>query len=272
MGKGNQSPGKRPGIAALAWSLAKDLVLRPARAAETLKASPDALPASLAIYLVYLGLNVAYYSWKPVDFPKLTEGPLPLGLSTLPQGPVFWAKVQAWNPMQVAILVYFLAWFTSAVRGGRLALRIALVSLVWIVPVLAILLWAGKALPSWAVLFAWALVVIPTIPGTRARARESWRPLACFSLAISTVNLALCPFFAAAVAARSETFYLVLELAMLAWTLGLGCFVVGRLEQLPAARAFAALFFAMLAQFAAVISLFVSGLVSKDVLKALMSV
>lgn len=257
---------------ALGWKLARWIVFKPGRAAEALNSWPDAIPAALTIYLAYLAMSVAFYSWKPVDFPAVADGPLALGRTATQQGPVFWARVQAWNPLLTAFLVYFLAWFTSALKGGRLAVRIFAASLVWVLPVFAILLWSGKALGTWAVIATWAVVLAPTIPSVRARALESWRPLTAFALSIVTINLCLCPLFAVAVATRSQTLYTALELLMLGWTLGVGCYLLSSLEGLPTARAFVGLFFAMIAQIAAVISLFISGIVSKEILKALMSV
>ncbi|MBI4346775.1 MAG: hypothetical protein HY553_07955 [Elusimicrobia bacterium] len=259
-------------LPALGWRLARSIVFTPTRAAETLRSSPDAVPAALVIYFAYLAVSVAFYSWKPVDFPVVTEDRLGLQLSNMPTGPVFWAKVQAWNPFLTAILAFFLAWFAQALKGGRLAARVFKSALVWILPMLAILLWSGKAVPNWAVVAVWAVVLVPMIRGTRARPPETWRPLIAFVLSIVTVNLTLCPLFVVAVATRNQGLYTVLELGMLAWMLGLGCFLIGRLEELPAARAFVGLFFAMLAQITVAISLFIAGIVSKDILKALMSV
>ncbi|MBI5200072.1 MAG: hypothetical protein HY925_00670 [Elusimicrobia bacterium] len=261
-----------PGPAALGWKLARWVVFSPAKAAEALQTWPDAVPAALTIYFAYLAMSVVFYSWKPVDFPAVSDAPLPFAKTPMPQSPVFWARVQAWNPLLTGILVWFLGWFTSVLKGGKLAGRIFLAALVWVFPVFAILLWSGKALPSWAVIAVWGVVLIPTAVMARGRGAESWRTLAAFGLSIMAINVAMCPLFSIAVATRAESLYTGLELVMLLWTLAAGSAIVSRLEELPTARAFVAIFFAMIAQIAAVISLFIAGVVSKEILKALMSV
>lgn len=260
----------QPSVASGAFRLAKELVASPGRAAERLKSDPDALPAALAIYLAYLVVSVAYYSWKPADFPAIADAPM--ARTPLPQSPVFWARVQAWNPVLTGIWLFFLGWFVAQLKTGRLVLKIFVTALVWVVPSVVIVLWAGGQAPKLALLAAWAIVIAPMLPGLRAKPVEEWRPLAGLTLSIITVNLVLCPLFVFAVAARSQLMYQGLELVMLFWTLGLGAVVLGRLEGMPTPRAFAAIFFSMVAQMAAVFSLHIGGVVSKDILKALMSV
>ena len=254
------------------WILARDLIINPSRAGERIAKEPDILSASLAIYLIYLCVSVVFYSWKPADFPAASDAPLSLARATLPQGPVFWAKVQAWSPVLTAIWLYFLAWFVERLKTGRLAFRLFISALVWVAPTVALVLWASGQIHKAGLLAVWALAIAPTVPLARAKAPASWRPLAALLLSIVAVNLALCPLFAAAVVLRADRAYEALELAMLFWTLGLGTYVLGRLEELPAARAFAALLFSMIAQMAAVFSLFAGGVVSKEILKALMSI
>lgn len=253
-----------------AFRLAKELLLSPRRAAERLKNDPDALPSALGIYLAYLVVSVAYYSWKPADFPIIQDAPY--RSTALSQSPVFWARVQAFNPVLAGIWLFFLGWFAAQLKSGRLAMRIFVTSLVWVVPSVVIVLWAGGQVPKLALLAAWALVLAPTVPAQRARSFEDWRPLACLVLALVAVNLVLCPLFVVAVAARHEQLYKGLELVMLFWTLGAGAAALSGIEGMPTARAFAAIFFSMVAQMAAVFSLHILGLVSKDILKALMSV
>ncbi len=265
-------PQAAPGPAAQGWKLARWVVFKPSRAAEALQNWTDRVPAALTIYLAYLAMSVVFYSWKPVDFPAVSDAPLPFANTPMPQGPIFWARVQAWNPLLTGMLVYFLAWFTSILKGGKLAGRIFMAAVIWVLPVVAILLWSGKTFPSWAVIVVWAVVLVPTAVYARRRDVDSWMALAGFGLSIMAVNIALCPLFVLAVATRSDSLYTGLELLMLGWTLAVGSSIVGQLEELPTARAFVAIFFAMIAQIAAVISLFVAGIVSKEILKALMSV
>lgn len=257
-------------IRSSAWRLAKALVTSPSKAADRLQLDADAVPSALVIYLVYLFVSVAYYSWKPADFPAIPD--TPLAHSPVSQSPVFWAKVQAWNPVLTGIWLVFLAWFAAQLKTGRLALRIFLTALVWVVPSVVIVLWAGGQVPKVALLFAWLAVLGPMVPALRARPPEAWRPLAGLTLSVVIVNLALCPFFVAAVAMRSQFGYQALEIAMLLWTLGLAAKLLAKIEGMPTPRAFAAIFFSMVAQMAAVFSLHIGGLVSKDILKALMSV
>lgn len=259
------------GLARQAWELGWTMIARPDRAAERLKTDPDVLSPSLALFLVHMAVGVAFYSWKPASF-AAGEDPLGLGAAPLPQSPVFWARVRAWDPVLTGILLYFLAWLAGRLKGGRLPLCILAGALVWVVPLLALVLWSGGQLPKWGLLATWLLALAFTIPAIRSRPPESWRPLAAFCLAVTALNLALCPLFIGAVALGQEGLYKGLELALLGWTLALGSYLVSRLEELPTARAFAALLFALIAQMIAVFSLRVGGLVSKDILKALMSV
>ncbi|MCX5788645.1 MAG: hypothetical protein NTX64_09120 [Elusimicrobia bacterium] len=239
------------------WRLGRDMIVAPRRA--------------LVIYLAYLAVSVAFYSWKPADFPSVSDAPLALR-SPLPQGPVFWAKVQAWSPALTAIWIYFLAWFVERLKTGRLAFWLFVSALVWVAPTVGLVLWASKQIPTLALGLVWLVALAPTVPLVRAKEPGSWAPLGALLLAIVAVNLALCPLFAVTVLIHSDKGYEGLEMVMLFWTLGLGTYLLSRIERLGAARAFAALFFSMIAQVAAVFSLHAGGLVSKEILKALMSI
>ena len=145
-------------------------------------------------------------------------------------------------------------------------------ALVWVAPTVALVLWASGQISKLVLLLVWLAALAPTVPSVRAKPAGSWAPLTALLLAIVAVNIALCPLFAGMVLVRSDKGYEALEMAMLFWTLGLGTYLLGRIEKMPAARAFAALFFSMVAQMAAVFSLHAGGLVSKEILKALMSI
>ncbi|MBI4423567.1 MAG: hypothetical protein HY554_07570 [Elusimicrobia bacterium] len=257
---------------ATAGRLARAMLLSPGRAAETLSTDRDAIGAALVLYLVYLAVSVAFYSWKPVEFPAPGGAPGLLGGEPLPQSPVFWAKVQAWNPLLTAIWLVFLAWFASFLQGGRLALRLLGGASLGVMPIVPILLYTGNQAPRWSVLASWVVVFGVMAPGLRRRRGDSWRRLAGLVLSIVIVNVALSPAFALAVLAGSEAAYQGLEIVMLFWTLGLGAYLLGRMESIATARAFAALFFSMLCQLLLVASLHLAGIVPKDILKALMSV
>lgn len=256
-----------------ALSFARDLAFRPSRALERLSAPGAALPESLRIYAVYLLASAAFSLLRPAGFPAEDAA---LAVSLEGRGASFWIGVQAWDTLLLAALALFLGWQCWLLRPDRPGFppprrRILASFLLGCLPALPLLLFVAQAIPRAALLAALLLWLAGLLPGLRRRDPAGWRPLASLALALSVPNLAALPALALATALRSQQLYAAAEAAVLLWTLALGSFLLGRLERLPTSRAFASLLLSLLWQLVLLASLYFLGAVSKDVLRAAMT-
>ncbi|MFA6028758.1 MAG: hypothetical protein WC969_02765 [Elusimicrobiota bacterium] len=255
--------------AASAWALARDLVFAPARALRALHEDPEALWSAARVYAAYLAFSTVFYALKPAGFPPLgPEQPF-----TPPEGGLlFWAQVQAWSPPLTALLCALTAFFLTLLAGRRLAPRLLAACASAAAPLALLLIYRNTGMPRWAL--GAGLLALAALIGRRLRATDPslWRPLAGWLLLVNALNLALMPLFAAAVLLRAALLYNGLEIALLFATLGWGTYGVARIARLPNARAFCALFLAMLSQIVLVFAFHYLGALPRTVLKALMSV
>lgn len=259
-----------------AWTLALETLFAPGRAAERLRGPGAGFAAALRVYLTYLLTAVAFYTFKPSDFPAAAQGIG--GWPALPPAaaatPLFWAKVMAWNPVLLLIWIAFLAGYCRFLKSFPfpLAAQLLGVTLYSLLPLAPILLYTSGRLERPAFLLLWAVIAIPLLYGIRGYGASRCKTLASTLMALNAVSLALFPPFCAAVILRSETAYGILEILSLFGSLILGSLLLSRVEGLSTPRAFAALFLSILSQMWLVVSMYLAGLLPKDILKAMMAV
>lgn len=250
----------------LGWQMASS----PRKAVDRVLKDRGALLGEAAVVLLlYMAVSAVFYRLKPEGFPTPPEGWTP---PEIPRGLWFWVRVQLWTPLLTAVLLATTAWFSQLLRGDKLPRRMLAAVLSGAIPVLLLVVYANHLIPSWAFGGAWLGLAALMAPGYRRIPRERWLPLAAVLMAVNALALAATPFFTAAVLLRSETLYHVLEFGLLFWTLGVATTTVGAVLDLPAARAFAAVFLGLLSQILFVFSMSTLGLLPNDVLKALMAV
>lgn len=257
-------------MAAETWELGRDMAFAPRRAvAGILKAKGSRNREAAGVLLVYMAVSALFYRWKPEGFPTPPEGWTP---PEVPRGLWFWVRVQLWTPLLTAVLLATTAWFSQLLRGEHLPRRMLAAVLSGAIPVLLLVVYANHLIPGWAFGGAWLGLAALMAPGYRRLTPGRWAPLASVMMAVNGLALAATPLFVVAVLAGAETFYHVLEFGLLFWTLGVATVAVGEVLDLPAARAFAAVFLGLLAQILFVFSMSTLGLLPNDVLKALMAV
>lgn len=257
-------------MAAETWKLGWDMAFAPRRAVDRVLKTPGSLLTPAAgVLLLYMAVSAVFYRLKPEGFPPPPEGWTP---PAVPRGIWFWVRVQLWTPLLTAVLLATTAWFSQLLRGERLPRRMLAAVLSGAIPVLLLVVYANHLIPGWAFGGAWAGLAALMAPGYRRLPPGRWLPLAAVLMSANALALAATPLFAAAVLARSDVLYHALEFGLLFWTLGVMTVTVGRVLDLPAARAFAAVFLGLLSQILFVFSMSTLGALPNDVLKALMAV
>lgn len=257
-------------MAAETLRLGWQTVRAPRRAVErVLKADGALFGPALGVLLLYMAVSVVFYRLKPEGFPTPPEGWTP---PAAPRGLLFWARVQMWTPLLAAVLILTTAWFSQLLKGDRLPRRMLAAVLSGAVPVLLLVVYANHLIGGWAFGAAWAGLAALMVPGYRRFPKARWAPFAALLLAGNALAVAMTPLFTLAVLAGSETFYHLLEFGLLFWTLGVLTVFVSAAVEIPAARAFAAVFLGMLSQILFVFSMSTLGVLPNDVLKALMAV
>lgn len=257
-------------MASESWHLGKDMAFAPKRAVDRiLKAKGSQLAQAAVVLFLYMAVSAVFYRLKPEGFPTPPEGWTP---PDVPRGLGFWVRVQLWTPLLTAVLLATTAWFSQLLRGEHLPRRMLAAVLSGAIPVLLLVVYANHLIPGWAFGGAWLLLAALMAPGYRRIGRERWAPLAATIMSVNALALAATPLFTLAVLARSENLYHGLEFGLLFWTLGVATAAVGKVLDLPAPRAFAAVFLGLLSQILFVFSMSTLGVLPNDVLKALMAV
>lgn len=250
----------------LAWQTASS----PRKAVERiLKTRGSLLAEAAGVLLLYMAVSAVFYRLKPEGFPTPPEGWTP---PDAPRGLWFWVRVQLWTPLLTGVLLATTAWFAQLLRGDRLPRRMLAAVLSGAIPVLLLVVYANHLIGAWAFAGAWLGLIALMLPGYRRMPPGRWPALAAVLMSVNALALACTPFFSVAVLVRSETLYHILEFVLLFWTLGVATVTVGAVLELPAARAFAAVFLGLLSQILFVFSMSTLGLLPNDVLKALMAV
>jgi len=246
-----------------------DFIRRPSRAMDFVERDPRAaLGAAAGVYALYLVTAALFYTLKPDGFPPPVPG-APAEIAE--RGLWFWAGVQLWSPVLLAVWIAASGWFGRLLGGGRLALRLPAAVFTAAIPLLLFVVYNNSAMPRWGFGLSWLALGALMIPGFRRVSREDWLRLSASLAGLHACAIVLLLPFSLAVAARSPLAYNTVEMAMLLWVLALASYAVRRVLGVPTARAFAAVFLSLLAQILFVFSMHSLGLLPKEVLKALMA-
>jgi hypothetical protein len=225
-----------------------------------------ALRESLWLYILSAATNAFLFAVKPAGFPSPEMGGgLPPGA-----GPAFFLQLGLWQAALTLVLTAMTGWFGWLLDGGAIGLKLVLAVLCGSLPVLLLLLYT-RGLPAPLFALAWVLMAAAMTPGLRRRQVQVWKSLLSLMLAANVAAAALLPLLLAAIVLRLADAYYVLEFGLAFWTLGLCTYGASRLLGLKAARAFAAIFLAVIMQVVFVYSMNALGLLSKDSLRALMT-
>ncbi|HVE13859.1 MAG TPA: hypothetical protein VNI01_10730 [Elusimicrobiota bacterium] len=250
-------------------SLLLDVLARPSRAVERLRQPDHALRPAVRIFVLYLVVNTAFQTLKPADFPSPGPDSLEFGV----QGDwLFWVKVQLYNIPLTAAWIALAAWFCRLLGEGRLPRRVAAAGAALALPLGLILLEHQGLLPRGVAVAVWLAIPIALLPSLRSVSRDRWLELIAFFLCLDAIALAATPILACATLLRAETLYHAVEMGSLLWLLAVASFGLARLAQIRTARAFLAIFLSALGQILALYGMHRLGLVSKEILKGLMSV
>ena len=179
-------------------------------------------------------------------------------------------SVQVWQIPLAGLGVLLTGWFAKRLSGEKLP-RLLLGSIgCALIPLLLLVVYVNTRMPRPLFGLLWLGLCSLLWPGLRSVDRAAWKPLAAWMLGINAVPLALTPLAVLLVLLRAAPLYQALEYGMAFWMLGLATYGVSRLFRLPAARAFCAVFLAMICEILCLFGLYFLGLVGKPVLSVLL--
>lgn len=227
----------------------------PSAAAEACR-QKGAFMATMRIYLLFTVLYLLFFWLKPAGFPDA-----PAAAPASP-GLLFWLKVMLWQPPLEAAWIVFLIGMIRWFRGTFFPLRLV-AAVLWTAAPLALAAFGAAGGLLWLIPFYFLL---------RGASRSEWLPLAGFMLGLNAIALVLLPPLIAAVLSRIPSVFTTVQAAGGLWMLAAAALGTRRLCGEKLARAFMSVLFSMFLQIALALSLHRMGLISKDILKALLYV
>ncbi len=246
-----------------ALRLAYLCALKPDLAAVEVK-KPEAFRAALTLWALWVAASMLFTLLKPAGFPEPAMAALPS------RPPLFWLRVLFWQPVLAAVLVGFVGIALRWLGTGRLAFKLV-TGVAWsAAPLLISFAYVGKALPlaaASALLAAW---LAPTLWYGRLIEGAHWRLIAAVVLGLNGVSLLSLGVELLIIPTGSLAAYKTLMVIVLLWVLGAAARLFKRTEAAGAARALAAVFFALLAQNIFVGAAFLLKWLPLEVLKVLM--
>jgi hypothetical protein len=243
------------------WTLSKAFLSSPARAAEASR-DEDNLAPCLWIYAACTLATMLFFTLKPFDFPDQS--------AAYPRE--FWFKAMLWQPPLEAAWMAFLLGLAVWFRQGSLPLRLAL-GVAWAAAPLGLSVYsvagADAHIAKWALgLEAAALCLL--VPLWRRLARAEVLPVVIFMLGVNVIGIVMLAPMVLAALLRSSNFFMATQVVGGFWILGWGTLGLRELTGLRLPRAFMAVLLSMFFQIQIAVTLYMSGLMSKGVLKALM--
>ncbi|MBI4375920.1 MAG: hypothetical protein HY549_05660 [Elusimicrobia bacterium] len=244
--------------------LCRDFLSSPREAAERCR-RPESFRASLMIYAAFVVCYALFFWLKPWDFPEV-NAPWPqqeLGL-------LFWLKVLLWQPALegawIALLLGLISWFGA----GSMAFRL-LTAVAWAAgPIMLMAYHHSGALSRPAFAAGSVLAFGAFIPLWRKVETRDWISVTAFMLGLNVIGLAGLIPMALAIWLRHELLFKIAQFVSAFWMLGAGAAGLKALSGLRLPRVFMAIMLSVVFQVTLAFSLYLVGLVPKDVLKALL--
>lgn len=248
-----------------------ELLTAPSKALERIQKPDAALYESILLFIAFFLISVAFYTWKPEDFPQLSPDSPLAPFVTQRHGVLFWTQVQLWQPVLVALMAVSLAAFAGLFRSsfGSLPMKMLLAFFATAVPIVSLLYF--KVLPNWIYVCLWIAIFALFAPLLRRRSAAEWKKLFVFSIVIDIPAVVLIPAVGISVVLQWEWAYNGLHYLAFLWQIVLGTYLLKRLENISTPRSLMTFIFSACWQICLVSTLFLIDLLSKDVLKALMS-
>lgn len=251
-----------------AYRFGKAFLFAPSTAADAC-AHPDALRAGLTVYAVLAVLQLLTSWFNPLSFLDPNAPVLP------PHGLTFWLRVALWEPVLMAMSVFFTVLVTDWMSSGWLPMKTAAATLWTAIPVAMTLAYADAHATLSRKVFVALLAVwaAPAVLLSRRIPEERWRKIGAFILGMSSIQIVcLVVEYATVVPMKSiKGFYAVSGLTLL-WVLvavGVG---FRRLCATSTARAVLAFLFALLVSSVVPSLAYLLDLMPKEVLKVILYV
>lgn len=247
----------------------KSFLFAPSAAADAC-ARPDAWIDGLKIYALLAVAELAASWFDPLAFLDPTAPIAPA------HGAAFWAVVAFWEPVLMALSVFFTVLVLEWMSEGWLPLKTAAATLWTAVPVAMTLAYADPKQTLGRKFFVALLAVwaAPAVVLSRRVSPERWRRVGAFLLGMSAIQLVgIAAEFVVVVPARSMAAFYAYSFVMLAWVAA--CFAIGMRRMgvtSSAARAVLAFVFSLLVTSVVPSLAYLLGLMPKEVLKVVLYV
>jgi hypothetical protein len=234
----------------------------PSRAAEGSQ-DGDNLAPCLWIYIVFILGTMLFFMIKPFDFPDQSAA----------YPPTFWLKVTLWQPILEAAWMAFLLGLVLWFKQGSLPMKLTS-SVAWaaapFVLIAASSAVGAEAAGKWVLGLGAAAWIGLFAPLWRRLTRAEALPVVIFMLGINVIGVVMLAPMILAALLRSSNFFMATQVLGGFWILGWSTLGLRKLTGLRLPRAFMAVLLSMFFQIAVAITLHKLGLVSKDILKALL--
>lgn len=242
---------------------------RPSQAADAC-ARPDAWKDGLKVYALLAVAELVSSWFNPLAFLDPTAPVTPA------HGAAFWAVVAAWEPLLMALSVFFTVLVLEWMAEGWLPLKLAAATLWTALPVAMTLAYADPKQTLSRKFFVGLLAVwaAPAVVLSRRVAAERWRRVGTFLLGMSAIQLVgIAAEFLVVVPFRSLPAFYAYSAVMLLWIAA--CFGIGMRRMgvtTSVARAVLAFVFALLVSSVVPSLAYLLGLMPKEVLKVVLYV
>ena len=243
--------------------LSRMYLTSPSKGARSIEADPS-WEANLGLYGAFIILSLIFYWLKPWDFPAPAEA------ASTPHGLWFWSKVMLWQPPLEAAWIFFLLGLAAFFKEGSFPKRL-LAALVWSGGLFAVMVtYVQSAAFSRAVFAAVELLLFLPFAALWGRRDGRWRAVCAFMVGANVIGAVLILPMALTVWARSQTAFEMVQALGGLWMMTASALGLRQLTQLRLSRAFLAVVISLVFQIFVAFILFLSGAVSKEILKALL--
>ncbi|MBI5629564.1 MAG: hypothetical protein HY921_01630 [Elusimicrobia bacterium] len=236
----------------------------PRRAAEACR-NESALGPNMKIYIAFVACSTIFYWLKPWDFPDQLSAE-PAASHDL----LFWLKVMLWQPpleaAWIAFLIGFIAWF----KNGSWPLRFSC-AVLWTGAVFWLTIAYGQGAIGKSAYAAASLACLSPFAFLlrKLNAAEA-KSLAAFLLGLNAIGIVLLLPMEGAVGLDWPNLFKAAQILGGLWILAAGTTGVKTLSGLRLPRAFMAVLLSLFFQMSLAITLYLSGAVPKEILKALL--